>query len=287
MPAGSGFIVNGQREPAPFDLNVVNFLDDPALRLGAGDRRARDPVDRWVHLIVLHSSLGVPGGSDLRAQEIRPGFGPSVDRARAMIRYWTGDANCAGAHLIVDFDGTITCCADLQTEVAFHASAANPASIGIELAQGHANAELYEGQLGVMVKLCDWLTKRFQIQRQIPHRYVGPSRRLMNDVSDVVGIVGHRDLTNRRGAGDPGQAAMNRLGAAGYESADMDQRGDLEIWRRRQRDLGVTSDGVPGPMTCQSITRATSIRGIKGTRPSGIWIWRPGDEGDNPYPAPF
>ena len=150
-----------------------------------------------------------------------------------------------------------------------------------------SDAEMYDGQLDVVVQLCDWLTRRFGIQRQIPHRYVGPSRRLMipEQLLGVVGVLGHRDLTNRRGPGDPGNAIMNKLGKAGYEPLDFDQRADLDTWRRRQRGLGITKgvDGVPGPITVRFLRAKGRGKGEAHVPlPAGLWVVRPGD---SPGPA--
>jgi hypothetical protein len=275
----SGLIIAGTAVLVP-GLEITNYVDDPGLRLGRGDMRPRTQEEqRWIKTVILHTTRGIPGGSDRREQVIRPGLGPAADRALGLVRFWRGDAKCAGAHLIVNFDGRIACCADLAREATFHAGHANASSIGVEIVQG-GEAELYEGQLEAVVKLCDALTKIFLIQRQIPHQYIGPVRRLMEDMSDVVGVLGHRDLTNKRGKGDPGNAVFNRLGRADYESVDYDTRLDLELWRRRQRELGIKADGIPGPATARRIREAVAIRGVEGRRPSGLWVLRPGDETD-------
>lgn len=259
-------------------LDITSYLDDPDLKLGPNDKRPRSPHERWVHLVVVHTTKGIPGGKDDRPQVIRPGFGPTADRAQRLIRFWTGEDRGAGAHLVVDFDGQIACTCDLALDAAYHAGAANGVSIGIEVVQG-GDAELYEEQLNVTVRLIDALTALFRIQRQIPHAYVGPSQRLMASVADVVGVVGHRDLTSNRGRGDPGNAVFNRLGTAGYEPLDLDRGIEREEWRRRQRDLGVSPpDGIAGPGTVAALAKADYVKGIAGTRPLGLWVARPGDD---------
>jgi len=265
---GTGAIVNGQAELAD-GLEIENYLDNPVLRLRKGED-VRDRRQTWIRQVIIHTTKGIPGGGNKTEQDIRPGFGPAVGAGERCSRWWSKSPESAGAHLVVDHDGRIFCCCDLLREAAQHARHANQTSIGIEIYQG-ADAELYEGQLDVTVALVDWLTRRFGIQRQIPHRYVGPSHRLCADdqIGRVVGVLGHRDLATNRGRGDPGNAIMNRLGLAGYEPFDFDQSQELEEWRRRQRGMGLTADGVPGPTTI------TALR--KLGKPHGMWRLRPGD----------
>jgi hypothetical protein len=118
------------------------------------------------------------------------------------------------------------------------------------------------------------LTEALGIQRQIPDAYHGrPLKRLIAGGADVVGIVGHRDVTAYRGAGDPGDAIFERLATAGYEAWDFDARVDLTTWRLRQRKLnadrgaGLRVDGVPGPATARALAEAGY--------PAGLWIRRP------------
>jgi hypothetical protein len=266
---GSGFVVDGKVELPSGALDVWNWIDNPILRLRKGeDVRARRTV--WIRQVVLHTTKGIPGGTDQRAQDIRAGLGPFTNAGETCSRWWSKSPESAGAHLVVDHDGKVYCLADLLTEAAQHAAHANQTSIGVEIYQGR-EAELYEGQLQVVVEVCDWITRRFGIQRQIPHRYLGPVRRLMDDVADVVGVVGHRDLTRTRGSGDPGMGIFNRLGLAGYEPFDYSLGEDRDVWRRRQRALGIDpADGIAGPATVQRLRQAGHLH--------GLWVARPDDE---------
>lgn len=269
----TGLVISGKPIPV-HGLQIENWLDDPALRLDASDMRKRTQGEAaWIHLIVLHTTRGIPGGTDNRPQVVRPGFGVGR-RAQDTVKTWTLEDRGAGAHLIVQQDGVIACCADLRTEAAYHAGTANGPSIGIEIVQG-GDAELYQGQLDTTVLLVDALTRIFGIQRQITHQYLGPIARFERSLDDVVGIVGHRDLTGRRGAGDPGNAIMNLLGLAGYEPMNFglpdDGEGDKSIWRRRQRDNGIDpADGVAGLAT----RTALAALGY----PGGMFVPRPGDQ---------
>lgn len=263
-----GVIVDGKAEEVP-GLRTLSWLDMPQLRLRKGeDFRSRRT--RWIRSIILHTTKGIPGPNDTRFQDIRPGLGAAVDAGLRCSRYWSQDGRQAGAHLVVDFDGTVCCCVDLQTEAANHAGAVNDGSIGIELYQG-GNAEMYEGQLGAAVQLVDWLTRRFGIQRQVPHRYLGkPLQRMTDGGDDCVGVFGHRDCSWSRGAGDPGSAIFDRLVAARYEAFDFSAREDIGMWMSRQRSHNVpVADGVPGPMTL----RMLKAQGVW----NGMWVRRPGD----------
>ena len=151
---GTGIVLAGQAVPLA-GLDISNFLDDPKLRLSSKDLRPRNPHERaFVHLVVMHSTLGIPGGTDLRRQTILPGFGPPTNAGERTVAMWASDpSRPAGAHLIVDFDGKIYCCADLVTEATYHAQLANGCSIGIEIVQGLKSAEMYTEQLAVATDL--------------------------------------------------------------------------------------------------------------------------------------
>ena len=263
-----GFIVNGAVELVD-GLTITNWQDNPALRLKKGEDCGARAASTPLRTIVLHTTKGLPGGTPLA------GFGRAIDAGVRVSRYWSGDGRQAGAHLVIDYDGTVSCVADLQLDCAYHCPKWNTNSIGIELYQGGAG-ELYEGQLEVCVRVCDWLTRRFGIQRQIPHRYLGPLDRFLPGDDSVVGVIGHRDAARNRGPGDPGNAVFNRLGLAGYEPVDFDQRLDLDMWRKRQKTLGLPKpDGIPGPVTRVFLERT-------GKHPHGLWVKRPGDGGVPP-----
>ncbi|WP_394825044.1 peptidoglycan recognition family protein [Pendulispora albinea] len=213
-----GLILDGVAELVP-GLECLSWHDDPALRLKIGEDGARRPPGTWIRALVLHTTRGIPGGTDRRQQKILPGLGPARGTARSVNSWWSTNGKSAGAHLVVDFDGAVACLADLVTEQAYHATSVNPHTIGIEIAQG-SDAELYEGQLNAVVRLVDWLTERFSIPRQIPDRYRGPLPVLQHGGRDVVGVYGHRDQSAARGAGDPGDAVFEHLAAAGYERVD-------------------------------------------------------------------
>jgi hypothetical protein len=269
---GTGAVINGNVVEVS-GLDVQNFLDNPHLKLAPDDVRSRNPREQaWIHLIVVHTTGGIPGGKDLRPQVIRPGVGASSNAGERVVGSWTHDAaRHGGAHFIVDFDRKVYCCADLVTQAAYHAERANGVSVGIEVVQGH-DAELYQGQIEATVQLVLWLCTNMPtpIQAQIPLPYRGKpiarfveSQDLANPLSDVVGVVGHRDLTANRGEGDPGNAIMDALAAAGCERLDFEAEQDIETWKKRQAALGIAkADGIPGPGTVAALKAAGHTNGL-------------------------
>jgi hypothetical protein len=273
---GTGVMIDGKAvEIAKMD--VQNFVDNPKLKLAADDVRPRTAKEQeWIHLIVVHTTGGIPGGKDLRPQVIKPGFGPSSGGGERVVGTWTHDSERhGGAHLIVDFDGRVYCCADLVTEAAYHATRANGCSVGIEVVQGK-DAVLYQSQINMTARLVLWLCANMPtpIQAQIPTHYkykpiarFVESQALAVPLKDVVGVVGHRDLTADRGEGDPGNAIMDALASAGCERLDFEAGEDLAVWKKRQADLGIADpDGVPGHET---------VKALRATRhPDGLWLLR-------------
>jgi hypothetical protein len=276
---GTGAVINGKLVPVS-GLEVQNFLDDPRLKLAPDDVRPRNAREQaWIHMIVVHTTGGIPGGKDLRPQVINPGVGPSSNAGERVVGSWTHDSTRhGGAHFIVDFDRSVYCCADLVTEAAYHAERANGPSVGIEVVQSRS-AELYQDQMDAAVQLVLWLCANMPtpIQAQIPLPYQGKpiarfveSQDLATPLSDVVGVVGHRDLTANRGEGDPGNAIMDALATAGCERFDFEAGQDIVTWKQRQADLGIAKpDGIPGPAT---------VAALKATgHANGLWMLAPGN----------
>lgn len=271
---GSGLVIGGQKVLVP-GIDVINFLDDPRLRLDSADVRPRSTRERdWVHLVVMHSTGGIPGGSDLRPQSILPGLGASSGGGERIVASWTNDKNRpGGAHIVTDFDSQSYCCADLVNDAAYHAQKANGCSVGFEVVQGHAHAELYQGQIDAAAQLALWVCRLLPvpIQWQVPRSYGGgPVKRFASSLAgrgpflgDVVGIVGHRDLTDNRGEGDPGDAIMQSLVTAGCEQFDFDAGEDIAAWKDRQAKLGIANpDGIPGQRTVTALRGDAHLDGI-------------------------
>lgn len=261
-----GMIIRGEHI-AVSELTIQNFKDEPKFSLQPNDGRKRPKT--WIRGIVLHTTRGIPGGKDRRSQDIRPGLGPDSKRDEKVARMWALDTRNAGAHLIVDSDASWVCTCDLQEFAAFHAGNVNNVTIGIEIYQG-CNAELYEGQLKSVVVMCDFLTRHFSIQRQFhtPYKRRAIKRGLQRG-TDMVGIYGHRDCSNNRGPGDPGDAIFELLEDCGYEAFDFEQNEDKKIWQQRQEQFELLADGIPGPATVATLKDAGYEH--------GLWISRPGD----------
>ena len=254
-------------------LDIRSWKQDPKLKLDTRDYRKRP--DTWVRGIILHTTKGIPGGPDRRPQDIRSGRGPDTGRDERIPQMWALDDRRAGAHLIVDHDASIVCAADLQEHAAFHAGNVNNVTIGVEIYQG-SEAELYEDQLKAVVKLVDFLTKTFSIQRQLHWPYGRQAlKRGLKRGLDMVGVFGHRDVSNNRGRGDPGDAIMEMLRDAGYESFNFALNEDKEVWMERQEAFDLLPDGVPGPATANAMLAETLPDGRFCS--TGLWVERPGD----------
>lgn len=239
----------------------ASYLDNPRMRLGAEDKRAR--ATRWVRSIILHTTVGD------EPQLVRPGAGPAGMASRTLSA-WETDKRHAGSHLLVDGDGSVWCVADLVRDATYHAQSINEVSIGVELCQT-PKLEIWQAQLDTTVALLDALTWRFGIQRQYHGPYLGSSwavPRLARGGADCVGIFGHRDQTTDRGKGDPGSAIFLALKQSGYEPLNFALDEDLAVWRTRQSALGVSPDGIPGPAT----VAALAAHG----KPGGMFVPRPG-----------
>lgn len=244
-------------------LNVKSWLDVADMRVLREDARPRRT--RWIRSIILHTTQGD------EPQVVRAGRGPTGLAART-VSAWGNDSRHAGAHLIVDGDGTVWCLADLVRDATYHATSLNEVSVGIELAQTR-QLEVWQSQLDALLVLLDELTRRLGIQRQVHAPYRGsdhPVARLAAGGADCIGIFGHRDQSEDRGRGDPGDAVFTQLRQAGYEAWDFAGGKDVAAWKIRQRSLhGLDEDGVPGPVTVAAVEASG--------RPHGMWVPRPGD----------
>ncbi len=270
-----GLIIDGKEVQVP-GVSIRNFRDDQklALRVGRPDGMNDGGVRTLpVTLVVIHTTKGIPGGTDKREQVIKPGLGPNTSAEYKTALYWSTDPTPSGAHIVVDHDGSAACLADLKTTCAYHAGQfeVNLRSIGIEMFQG-SNAELYEGQLDAVRKIVDVITAIFGIQRQIPDRYRNntPIPRLQKSGGkDLFGVVGHRDISDQRGKGDPGDAIMDVLASHGYERFDFFADQDKETWKTRQKQIGLSSiDGIPGPQTNAALKNKGYEYGLWALPPS-------------------
>lgn len=217
--AGSGVIFDGTPERVP-GIAVINYQDNPALRLTMGqDGRARRGGES-IDLIVLHVTKG-------NKQEVLPGYGPGVGGERIANLFRDrldkdGEPHNGGAHFLVDRDGKVYQLADAGSEVTYNASLTpvNNHSISIENQQG-PRGELNEGQLLSCAILVKWLCDKAGVPFVYSWPYEGsPLPQLARrDLGGVRGIIGHRDSRDR-GWGDPGDAVYAALKMAGATPRD-------------------------------------------------------------------
>jgi len=253
----------------------VDFRD-PKYHLRKGYRPRETS---WIRGICLHTRMGKVSN---RVRET------GVDRRwdEVLAERWGRGDRMAGAHIAIDADGSYGCLVDIVKYAAFHASQLNDTSVGIEIYQG-ADGTLYKPALETAVYLVDVLTRELGIQRQFPletkiarrlarggRRPWRKSHRLSwmdegEGGENFCGVYGHRNGTRNRGLGDPGNQIFAMLAAAGYEVFPIDADADREAWRKRQRELGLRADGIPGPKT----RRALELAGYQ----HGLWIPRPSD----------
>lgn len=255
-------------------LVAGRLLDPPGLHTiapasaGGPDWCQLDPGDytrrptTWVRQIILHTTGG------LWPQYVRAGAG-TFGHARQIADMWSGrdrdggDRVHSAAQLVVDFEGTVACLCDLVYDEAYHAEGSNPFSVGIEMST-MPDGSIYEATLAATAALVDFLCwPTLPIPRQYhgaPYRNQPLLRMERTDASgrhqlggpNVVGVLGHRDNTSERGAGDPGNAVWIELAGRGFEGLDYSTDQDLSVGTRRQislnrRGAGLKVDGVVGP----------------------------------------
>lgn len=256
----TGLLIAGRKVLVP-GLTVINSDDAPWCKLNPGDYRARKTT--WPRQVILHVTKGVP------KQYVRAGAG-KVGAARNVADFWFNDPNHSAAQLVVDRDGTVLCLADLQYTCAYHATVSNDYSVGIEMYQ-ESDGGVYEATLDATVLLvraiCDAMDIPFQFHAG---RYNGhPIARMLNGGIDCVGILGHRDNTEQRGWGDPGDEIFHRLQAAGAEPLDYATSQDLSVGRARQRmlnELDAKAGNTWRPLLVDGLVGPSSLAAAKRLR---------------------
>lgn len=260
-------ILDGQKIPTP-GLETVSWLDDPKVPQATDG----NPRKMWIRAIVIHTVKGMLG-------KLKPGIKPST-RAETYAKYQANTSRDVSWEYTVDTDGTIIVSNDPIKRYTWHAGAVNAFTLGIEMVQDDDGA-LYEGQMEVMVKFLDVLTRELAdrghpIQRQIPMTGDGkPVRGIIPRIQDaslarnVVGIYGHRNQTKDRGPGDPGDHVFEYLLRAGYKGFDLNASEDITFWKSVQKRLGLKEDGVPGKDVHAALLAAGNAH--------GMYVPRPGD----------
>jgi N-acetyl-anhydromuramyl-L-alanine amidase AmpD len=193
-------LVNDIDLPTPFA--VTKLPDIP--KQGTSRRK---PVAH----IVLHTTGGYPDSKHPTPQRLRPEAASSRHcLAAAVHAYWVKAERIGAAHLLVDADGAVCQIADLSTRAMYHCVGYNQISIGVEVVQ-QGDSSLFAAQLVSVVELCEWLALRFALPRSVAMPYVG-----VRNVTEGIGVIGHRDLSSNRGSGDPGDFVMGALVDAGW-----------------------------------------------------------------------
>lgn len=227
-------------------------------RLDGRDYERRDTS--WVRLLIAHTTKGIT------PQHIIPGKGPE-GKGQIVADYWRGDPKSSAAHLVIGTDGSIVCLADLKRDNCYNAGdhVANETGVGVELYQtndGGIYAATLDAWATLAARLCDLLSIPRWYQRSYGRgplaRFAGPKG------GDVCGVVGHRDISSNRGAGDPGSLAFDVLNAMDFEPIDFDRFDDLARCRARQKHLkamgcAVGVDGLYGAET-ERAWRSTAYR---------------------------
>lgn len=190
------------------------FANDPTVpRTTDGSRRVAADTKG----IVIHTVTGQPF-----QPRLLPGSRPS-EHAERLARYQAYSKRKVSWHFTVDTDGTIVQSADPGRWVCWHAGGVNPWTIGIELCQG-PGGELYEVQLAAMRALVKLLCATFKIRERLPVRagtgrpHGGVIPRLQGSAAPWSGVFGHRNQTEEKGHGDPGDAPFEALLRAGFEA---------------------------------------------------------------------
>ena len=182
-------------------VEVVNYLDDKDWTLPipkCGTRRRKQ-----IQHVVMHTTGGYPDRDHPTPQRIRPEAAqPKHCRAASTLSYWRNSSRIAGAHMLIDADGTCYCLCDLMDIATYHVPNWNNVSIGIEVVQ-QSDSSIFEAQLETVGAVADAIVTKLSLPRVATGAYVGAR----HDVTGV-GVVGHRDLTSSRGFGDPGDFVM-------------------------------------------------------------------------------
>lgn len=241
----------------------------------------KDDRKRRIRLVVLHTHEGIKG-------DLLDGFGPNTTIDERLSMYQVSTDRYVSWDGTVDQNGDVTWQNDPIKHYTWQAgdSRINQISLGIELVQkiveenGVKKGNLYKGQLEKTVLMIDFLTATLGIQRQIPwdkarnKPALTQLARLQKDGGgNVVGIVGHVQLTSNRGVGDPGPYVFEALRDAGYELFDISSGEDLTTWKQRQLSLGMSqreADGIP-------LDDTIALLKAKGHK-HGLWVKRPIDD---------
>lgn len=267
LPVGTGLVFSGRRVLVP-GVNVISYLDDPDLALDLPEDGRPRRRGYAVQHVVVHTTRGAPDRDDPRPQTILPGAGPSTRAGYEVVHDQRHNGKHAGEHLVIDHDGTVYQLCDLVTVASYNATTVNDRAIGIEVKQGRQN-EIYVAAGGSLLAVVLAITAELGIQRQMPDRYRGPIARLARGGADFWGVFGHRDQTDDRSIGDPGDYLMGVLSTA-CQRHNLAEGDDRRYVRQVQRELGMTGadlDGIPGPRTVAALKARGYAHGLLACPP--------------------
>ncbi len=272
-------VFNGQKVDWP---NTVSYLDDPSKVPSAigntNPRHADTAGEPVVRGFVIHTVHGHEG-------HLRPGLSPvstrDLEYARADARH--RDEGQRSWDFTVDTDGSVAWSTDPARRFSWHAMQVNPNTAGCEFVQ-EWEGDMWSDAVDAGARLVVATCRRLGIQLQMPWKDGKPYRGMLSRAlfengsgARLVGIYGHRNVWKRnesgtlvamRGAGDPTDFPFLALEKLGVEKLDMEAGEDIEVWKKRQRDVcgfaAKDCDGIPGGMT----RRALLAKGY----PGGIWV---------------
>lgn len=219
----------------------------------------------WPQMNLIHKTIADDPEKTL------PGAGPSAGSGGAQYtaEFWQSDPHQSGAHLITGHDGTTACLEDLVKVCGWHANQANMLSYGHEIKEVSGGG-CYQAAYDAAVAVTLQATRTIGIQWQCPHAYTGPLARFKNGGSNLIGIFGHRDVTENRNRWDPGDEIFRLLSLHGVERFDFVAKQDIDVWSKRQewlKSLGYYKgaiDGLPGKGTTAGLRALGYPDGIFG-----------------------
>jgi hypothetical protein len=264
-------LINDKLHDVP-GIRTLAPIGEPWNRLVRGQKRTRRVQYAIIHKTIADDPEKLLGGS------------PPTDRwsgAKDTILYWQEHKNArtgkleplSGTHLVTGHNGDTCCTADLATFVGWHAGAkdadANPLSYGHEIKEVYGGG-VYPSALAACVAVTKVATSALGIQQQCPTHYKNnrPNPRFRDGGKGIIGVHGHRDVTEQRGYWDPGDIIFDMLEAEGFERFDFYAGQDLDVWSRRQewlRELGCyhgAIDGIAGADTTTALKQLGFPGGI-------------------------
>lgn len=209
-----GLVINGVRVPVP-GVRIVTYLDDPARcpRVTKGFARPASAAAA----VMLHTSRG-------RSGVIVDGSRES-DKAAKLVRYQTRTERAASWCVTIGSAGDVWQQCDAATFATWHATVANPWSVGLELAQDRDTPDLTRAQVDACVAVVRALCSALNIPLRVPAIDGAPvngvvrawqPRKQGGGARAAAGVLGHRNVTTSRGKGDPGDGIFRALLAAGF-----------------------------------------------------------------------